>query len=419
MLRHFFWINKRTYILELIVTGDEQFQENEYRRTRKGYINPTLRETSMESPPLELELTGTEIAFLQDLAIKYSRYGRAYALLNETYNGSASKHRNVINKKFQSYLKDSEFNLINGRSTYKFNGEPYREASLFTILDFFDVFLSKAEKIKFDEQSYDKKSLTNEQKNEFFFQLFNSSIPCDETTLWNLYSSLVNKISGKPTGAIYSEYRRKLKDGLVDEDVFDVEYTQASGLPHNMKEIVLNALDEYINNWRASNFLFPITSETDYYSSYKEKILGIIISNNFETHIQKSWVEQIQGYSFSSTEQQEKQMLDIDDIIVSFALVALANYKFECEGESLHNMRTSYINAVDSLLKSRFNPATNEEKNNSDIKELIEIIGNMRNMIKRGSGRDELMEYVGKEIVDKIVQNTNEYSDENANSRKL
>ncbi len=411
---HLFWIDKKSHILELIETGEERSNDNDQRKTRKGYHNPKLRE-STDSTPCEIKLSPSQISLLQDLALKYIKNGRAKYLLDDTYNGNASHYKNIINKIFQDHLHDN-FILISGGSTYKFNGEPYEVIKPFTISDFFDVFLSKINNVYFKNEPLKTGNLTSEQKEEIFFCLFGDNIaPNCEEILCKLYRTVNKSIKNSSVEEVFSEKRKKLKQLLVEDDIFSSEKTTEKKAGDTLKKVIREQNEKSINNWKnVLENIFPIPSDGEYYSEYKDYIIKKILSLEYETHIKIPWIKPIQEYDFSSKEQSEKDALDIDDLIVSLALVALSNYKIENESRTLKFERSLYIETIKYLFEQRFNPTTysQQEENARDFKEILMKCVKMA--YEEGMSEEQLNESF-KTYIRKVYDNKNEYDNENNN----
>lgn len=341
--------------------------------------------------------------------------------IQEIFNCSSRSvldYKYRLNEIFQTELENDSYEIIfqPRRALFKFSGEKYKDTQLFTIFDFFDVFFSEINNVYFKNEPLKTGNLTSEQKEEIFFCLFGDNIaPNCEEILCKLYGTVNKFIKNNSVEEVFSEKRKKLKQLLIDADVFSSEKATEREAGDTLKEVIQKHNEESINNWKnVLENIFPIVSDRKYYSHYKNCIIEKILSPEYETHIKIPWIEPIREYDFSSTEQSEKEGLDIDDLIVSFAFVALSNYKIENENPVLKFERSSYIETIKSLFEKRFNPTTysQQEENARDIGE------NMRecveNAYKQGMSEEELKESFETNIR-KVYDNKKEYNNENNN----
>lgn len=417
MESHYFWINNRQNLLEIVVTGYETIKRNDIRVRPKGYRNPLLRGRIIESPPVEIKLTDLQNALLQEVALKNQNSGVLIASLNAEIFNDPSNTKNLINKAFQDRL-GKDFILMPRISggILKFNGEPYEPVGPFTTESFFKLFLSGINCINYKHSIFRVEELQQKQKEEIFFSIFGETAvpPCNSNDFLIMLNTVINSIKNNSIEVFFSEKRKKLKELLVLDDVFsDEKKDKTENYSVSVMKVLQEAIKDDIEKWKASENIFPIGKK--YYSRYKDFILKEILSENYDTYIKATWLDSIKDCDFSPKKQQEEKCLYIDDVIVSLALVAFSNWTVENDDSQLKEKRASYTERLVDLLEQRFDPTTYFKKQNANdiiITSIIrEVIGKADYLFHKGSiteeGRAELIV-----SLEKIIRSQNKYNNE-------
>ncbi len=399
-----FYICKKTHIIE--------FEDNE-NILNLNNLNSQFSSNSIRIPK---KLFKFLCLLTDDANLENGIYSEKIQKKFNCSSRSVDDYQKRLNEIFQKELKNDSYEIIfkPRRALFKFSGEKYKDTQLFTIFDFFDVFLSEINNIYFKNEPLKIGNLTSVQKEEIFFGLFGDNIaPNCKETLCDLYRTANKFIKDNSVEYVFSKKRKKLKQLLIANDVFSSDLKQEDDAEGPLKKAIQEFNEESINNWEnVSENIFPIGKK--YYSYYKNCIIEKILSPEYETHIKISWVEPIKEYDFSSMEQSEKESLDIDDLIVSFAFVALSNYKIENESLALQFERTSYLETIKLLFEKRFSPTTYSEdgENDRDVKEMLTKCAEIA--VEKRMPIEQIME-IAVTTIRKTYDNKNEYDNENNN----
>lgn len=400
-------INKYLEVSEIIqeINNDTVYsaKDFDYTITIKDDLDNTLES-------LQLQDLQRKIVFL---IAKYQNGGTGVStqfLVNNANEsstpGSISNSINKINNASQKFFHNEDFKLITkaSRSHFLINGKKVKNRRSFTIDDFFDVFSSGINKVKFNEEPRAIASLTNDEKEKLLFGLFEQDI-IEEDKLIGLYLSLNNSISSRNALGIFEKTRIRLKKLLIDKEVFELDMSELFSKSQDLAD-ALNKSQSLVESWSDSKGIFPRNSIRSYYSCYIKTALDIIASEKVETYFEFDWVSPFWDYKFSN----EDECIDIDDIIVSFTLLALSNYKTGSESALLQKAREKYRTAVKKLIHERFGPTDN---NRQDIIDVIVFVQ------KAQMYESRLKEELPDEIVNiamgafqKIFGNKNEYFNE-------
>lgn len=329
---------------------------------------------------------------------------------------SFSNKVSEVNRFFKNAFEEPDFSLITkqGQSIYRINGHKVKQQKELTINDFFEVFLKnkKISKISVDNAiSVDVDDITNHVKEIIFFRLFSPNfsfekISCDLVN--KIYRATITFINTNSHNDVFKEMRSHLKELLISDDIFSSEMPETSQVSsfEKLKELKkdIENLEQKKREWQNSNTIFP--KQSQWYAIYKETVFKIL-DNDYKTGIDNNWVSNFRRYDFST----EKQCIDIDDIIVSFALLALSSYQIDnrCESKVL---KDDYKQAVENLIKEHFN-----ENGSNFISEISKLMIKIEMDIRQG----KLTEAQGIQIISENIHKYNNnknvyYNEENDHS---
>lgn len=359
-------INKYLEVSEIIqeINNDTVYSAKDFDYTIviKDDLDNTLE--SLQLQPLQ-----RKIVFL---IAKYQNGGTGvstqFLVNNANENstpGSISNSINRINNASQKFFYNEDFKLItkSDQSHFLINGKKVEDQRSFTIDDFFDVFSKYVSTIKFGDSFSNIDDLNFYEKYKVLFTLLDADIA--ETNLELLYARNAKWINETYCLEVFSQLRMRLKGLLNNEEVFSEEYKSLSS--DEFTEPLKGKMNDFINEmqtkWRKEeNNLFPRDKADKYYKEHRSILFETISSKEIDINFDFNWVSPFLDYTFSN----EDECIDIDDIIVSFALLALSNYKIGNESALLQKAREKYRTAVEKLIHERFGPSDN---NHQDIKD--------------------------------------------------
>lgn len=323
------------------------------------------------------------------------------------YSKAVSELASTIKSFFR---KNYDFELIS-RAPYKINGIKTKNPRIFSIDDFFKIFLYKVSSIRLGEDSYETNKLTSHEKQKILCSILNIDFDKLEKSegLLTYYNKKADWINATKTSEVFDQIRYSLKILLDDEEVFSEEYKSLDIATESLKDSINDRINEMQIKWRKTeNNLFPQNKADKYYEKYRGILFEIISSEDIDTNFDFNWVSPFGDYNFSN----EDECVDIDDMIVSLALLALSNYQTDNESALLQKAREKYRTAVKKLIHERFGPTDN---NRQDITETIAFLENIQlveSQLKVTEGFTEEMVNKALGVVLKVFGNKNEYFNE-------
>lgn len=311
----------------------------------------------------------------------------------------------TINKKSKNFSPNQDFILITkaDHHHYLINGREVKPPRNFCFDDFFDVFSNFISTIKLGDSFSNIDDLNAYEKYKVLFTLLDADI--DEKKLELLYARSTKWINETYCLEVFRQLRMRLKDLLNHEEIFNEDYNFLKSAPsEDYKKRTGDLIEEKKNKWKNGQTIFPKSKNKYNDEAIKVTVIDKINRKEIITYFSTEWVSPFLQYDFSA----EAQCINIDDIIVSFALLALSNYQSDKEKdcESLTAEQDNFRDAVKKLIRKRFGP---DDNNHQDLINGFKQI--IINMSKIGYSKEQIINMINN-LDPKIIENYKEYYNE-------